>query len=87
MHTKLTQKIFHLYQGDQIGRSSKLLTTKFLTKVAQIYGDNLGYFENMSNSNCWATFGNILAIFNPTSGHTHLCGQYNLLSEPSKAKP
>ena len=35
-------------QCDQIGRFMKVIANNFHAKVAQIYGDFLGYFENIN---------------------------------------
>ena len=56
-------------QCDQIGRFWKLLVTKFLSKVAQIIGNFLGYFEKSHSfvknyaATSWVTFGNFWATF------------------------
>ena len=53
----------------RLGDFWKFVAIKFLTKVAQIIGNFLGYFENhhsylkTADANFWATFGNIWATF------------------------
>ena len=65
---------FHLQDGrkrqpllssvTRLGYFLKFLKTTFLTKVAQIVGNFLGYFDILQPaSTFWATFGNILDTF------------------------
>ena len=63
-------------QSDQIGRFLKFLVTKFLTKVAQIISNFLGFFEQPHSyvktdvATSWVfseTFG---LLVTSTSGHT-----------------
>ena len=70
-----------------MGDFSKLLATNFLTKVAQILGDFLGYFEKphfkvkTALTTIWATLGNSWAAFYyyvwshylPHTHHVYLC--------------
>ena len=54
----------------------KVLSTKFLEKIAQIFGNVWGHFEKCfylsknSFSNFWATLGQIGLLFIPTYCHT-----------------
>ena len=54
----------------RLGDFSSDLTSNFLTKVAQIFGDILGYFEHTAVAIFWAIFGKFWLIFISTSDHT-----------------
>ena len=57
-------------QCDQIGLFWVLLDANFLTKVAQIFSNFLGHFENLLFYTFCATFQVFRLLFIPTSGHT-----------------
>ena len=67
----------------RLGNFFKVLGKKILSKVAQIFGDVLGYFENdhyFYKTLLWILCGQGLGVnsatFYPTSGHTVSIEQY-----------
>ena len=62
----------------RLGDFLKFLSADILTKVAQIFNNFLGYFENIIlkvktiESTFWATFVENWVTLIPTSGHTDL---------------
>ena len=61
------------------------LATKFLTKVAQLFSDFMGYFENHNfqtttvvAGHIWSPFWKFWATFNFTSGHAGLLPNYSV---------
>ena len=73
---RMTWEVILLISVTRLGDFWKLVATKSLTKVAQIIGNFLGYFEKTHSyvktavATFWATFGIIWATFFPTSVHT-----------------
>ena len=73
--------LFRCHQCDRLGNFWKVLSTKFLTKVAQIFCDFCGYFEEedmfckTTVDTYWTTFRKIGLLFVLTSGHT-VCNVY-----------